>query len=190
MDLRTDATAEKLHSSPLCILALNKTQPASIEIYGNASLKAKDCAVQSNSSDGSGLKLYGSSSFASAADFGVTGGHKGDNWSPEPIGGVDRVVDPFADLPFPDNGPCINAKSKLSKSEFELEPGTYCGGLNIGAHAVVTGDEVMIAFGGADSFLYLLSGADVNLTSPTNGTYKNMQFMSDRDLSQSMHEEE
>ena len=43
----------------------------------------------------------------------------------------------------------------------------------------------MIALVGADSYLYLMSDSVTELTSPVSGTYKNMQFMSDRNLSQS-----
>jgi hypothetical protein len=45
--------------------------------------------------------------------------------------------------------------------------------------AVVTGDQVMIAFTGKGSTLDVWGNAQMNVTSPTSGTYMNMQFMQD-----------
>jgi hypothetical protein len=102
--------------------------------------------------------------------------------------------------------------ARLQGDSFTLYPGTYCGGINIkaGAHvqlepgiyiikdgqlainsgAVVAGTEVMFAFVGANAYLHMLSQAELTVTSPTSGTYINMQFMSDRDLSQSKFDAE
>jgi hypothetical protein len=158
------------------------------------------------------MKQYGSKSNGRAGQFGVTGGFGGTNWSPQPMVEVEPVDDPYAHLPVPIPGPCVDVASKLMQANVTLEPGTYCGGLDIKADSNVTlspgiyimkdgqfnvnsgarvrGEEVMIAFVGADSYLHLLSQADVKLTSPKTGTYKNMQFMSDRVLSKSKHGEE
>lgn len=83
-----------------------------------------------------------------------------------------------------------------------LTPGTYCGGLTVKASAVATmnpgvyifldgplsidsqaqvrGKEVMLAFLGPTSSLNLYSGAVLDVTSPTSGTYANIQFFGDR----------
>lgn len=207
MNIVSDATARKIQSSPLCILALNGNQPASIEVYGNAALNAVNCAAQANSNNGTGMKIYGNKSKATASEFGVNGGFSGDTWSPEPIKGVETVDDPYASLPIPPSGPCVATPKKYKSNEYTLDPGTYCGGLAIGAGAnvklnpgtyvskdgqfsvgsgaTVTGEEVTIALVGSDSYLHLMSGSSTKLTSPTTGTYKNMQFMSDRDVSTS-----
>jgi hypothetical protein len=212
LEVKVNATAAKRMSDPVCVLALNEDQPAAIEVYGNAELNVNGCAVQANSVDGEGLKLYGNKSSASAKQFGVTGNFVGENWSPRPITGTDPVSDPFASLPVPEPESCTDQKSKMQSSNFVLSPGTFCGGLNIkgGAKVVltpgiyimqdgqfavnsgaeVTGENVMIALVGKDSYLNLLSDASVKLTSPVTGTYTNIQFMSDRDLSQSKFEQE
>jgi len=212
MDVVSVAAARKIQSDPLCILALNGSQPASIEIYGNATLNAIDCAAQANSSDGKGMKLYGSKSKATASEFGVNGGYSGETWAPEPIKGVEKVNDPYANLPLPEAGACVDTKKKYGSAQYTLEPGTYCGGLNIGSGAEVTlnpgtyimkdgqfsvgsgatvsGDEVMVALVGSNSYIHLMSKSATKLTSPRSGTYKNMQFMSDRDLSSSKFQQE
>ena len=136
MALETTAEAEKIKSDPLCVLALNSTQPASIEVYGNAQFHARDCAVQANSANSAGMKLYGNAS-ASASEFGVTGGYSGQAWSPEPVVGVGKVTDPYASLPVPAAGSC-EPVSKSIKTDMTLAPGTYCGGIDVKTGANVT----------------------------------------------------
>lgn len=203
------ATAQKSVSDPVCVLALNGSQPSSIEAYGTARFNAH-CAVQANSDDGTGIKIYGNAT-ASATAFGVTGGYSGDAWSPMPYEGTSIIADPYANLPVPVPGPCMLA-DKFIKTDVTLDPGTYCGGIDVktGAHVTlrpgiyimkdgpfavnsgssVTGDEVMVALVGADSYLYLLSQSTTKLSSPRDGVYKNIQFMSDRDLSTSKFNKE
>jgi Putative Flp pilus-assembly TadE/G-like len=203
------ATAVKTLSEPVCVLALNEKQPASIEAYGTAKFNAQ-CAVQANSNHGAGLKIYGNAT-AMAAAFGVTGGYSGSAWSPQPVEGTSVIMDPYASLPVPTAGPCMSV-DKFIKTDVTLEPGTYCGGINVktGAHITlnpgvyimkdgqfavnsgssVNGKDVMIALVGTDSYLSLLSQSATMLTSPRNGIYKNIQFMSDRDLSTSQHNKE
>ncbi len=212
MAVETNATAKKMSSDPLCILALDATQPSTIEIYGNAHLNAPDCAVQANSSNGEGMKLQGAKSSATASQFGVTGNYSGTNWSPKPVIGSEPVLDPYADLPVPAAGTCVDAANIPKGGTFTLNPGTYCGGLKIGSGAVVTltpgiyivkdgqftvssgaavnGEDVLIALVGANSHLNILADAKVKLSSPRDGVYKNIQFMSDRDLSKSKFGEE
>ena len=212
MSVDAKAKAQKQKSHPLCVLALSKTSPASIEVYGNAQFNAHNCAAQANSSNGEGLKTYGSKAKSTASEFGVNGDFSGENWEPTPTTGILPVQDPYANLPVPQPDVCVNLGSKLQGATITLDPGTYCGGLDIMAGSVVSlnpgiyimkdgqfavgsgssvsGDEVMIALVGADSYLLLKSGSTTKLTSPMTGTYKNMQFMSDRDLSQSKHQAE
>jgi Putative Flp pilus-assembly TadE/G-like len=211
MNVTAKATAEKVESAPLCMLALNGSEPASLEVYGNATLNAINCAVQANSSNKTGMKMYGASK-ATASEFGVGGDYSGTGWSPPPVNGVEKVKDPFADVPVAVPGSCTSVPKKLSSGKFTLDPGTYCGGLDFGAGAAVflnpgnyimkdgqfqvgsgatvTGENVMVALVGANSHLLLMSNSSTKLTSPTEGTYKNIQFMSDRDLSTSKFNQE
>jgi hypothetical protein len=84
-----------------------------------------------------------------------------------------------------------------------LKPGTYCGGINITGKSLVVrlepgiyvmvdgsllvngnarleGEQVLIAFTGTDATLRIWGGSSVELTSPTSGVYKNVQFFQDR----------
>ncbi len=214
LKVASESRAEKAESEPLCVLALNDTNKESIYAYGSAAIRVGNCAIQANSRSGSGIQLDGQKSEISASRIGVTGGFggTGSGWSPMPVTGTVPVDDPYADLPVPASGTCIDIGNKLTQAVVTLQPGTYCGGLEIKAGSTVTlssgiyimkdgqfsvnsgatvqGEEVMIAFVGANSYMYLQSGSTTRLTSPLDGTYRNIQFMSDRDLSKSKFGEE
>lgn len=213
-DLSVEASSqgEKLASDQVCVLALNGDSPNGLEVYGNAQFEASNCAVQANSDHSGGMRVYGKTASATASQFGVTGGYTGTGFTPEPITDVEPVRDPYAGLPVPEPASCVDVSSKLVKASITLDPGTYCGGLNIkaganvilnsgvyimkdgpfqvGSGASVNGEEVIIALVGTDSTIYLQSDASVVVSSPLAGIYKNIQFMSDRDLSKSKFEEE
>ncbi len=191
-------------SDPVCVLALDSSSPQAVEIYGTAQFTARNCAVQANSTDGSGMRQYGSAT-GRARRFGVNGGYSGSGFTPLPITGVPPTADPYASIPFPATGPCVDIASKLQNTPAVLEPGTYCGGIRIMANSqiimqpgvyvmldgpfridsqsTVRGTDVVIAFKGFDTSLYLGSGADVQLTSPSSGTYMNIQFLQDKNSS-------
>lgn len=186
---------------PVCVLALDSSSPQGIEIYGTAQFTARNCAAQANSSDGTGMRQYGSA-VGRARQFGVKGGYSGTGFFPRPVTGVPVIDDPYAGIPVPPAGACVDIASKLQNTPAVLDPGTYCGGIRIMANSriimnpgvyvmkdgpfridsnsTVTGTEVTVAFTGFDSSLYLGSGAIVDLTSPKSGTYMNIQFFQDK----------
>lgn len=210
-EIKSTAEAVKMDSDPVCVLALSPSSPNGLEVYGNAEFKANNCAVQANSTSSVGMRTYGKGK-ASASQFGVTGNFSGESFSPPPFSGIEPVIDPYKLLPVPTPGACVNVGSKIINTEIALNPGTYCGGLNIKAGstvhlspgsyimqdgqfsvnsgAKVFGEEVTIFFVGANSYLHMLSDAEVTVTSPKKGTYKNIQMMSDRELSASKFNEE
>ena len=199
------AEAKKRASNPICIHALNKSAPRALEIYGNATLDATNCAGMANSSSGEGIKVYGAKSMAKALEFGVTGNFAGSNISPTPFVDLEPVEDLFAALPLPAIKPCADVATKLSKTEVTLQPGTYCGGIDIspgsdvtlapgiyvlldgplavGANSRLSGTEVVLALVGENAVLNINSGSEIRLTSPLKGRYANVQVMSDRKIS-------
>jgi Flp pilus assembly protein TadG len=205
------SSAIRLDSDPVCVLALTPSSPNGLEVYGNASFNANNCAVQANSENSAGMRTYGKGR-ASASQFGVTGNFTGTSFEPMPYTDIEPVVDPYKSLPVPIAGPCLNVSTKLTGESITLDPGTYCGGVNIKAGSNITfnpgsyimkdgtlsinsgskltGNEVTIFFVGANSYLHMLSDSEAKLTSPKSGTYKNIQMMSDRDLSASKFNEE
>lgn len=210
MDVGVSAAATRQESDPLCVLALNPTNDNSFYVYGSARFDA-DCPAQVNSTSDAGGSITGSKSSASASMFGFSGKAQGVGWSPQPIVGTEPTADPYASLPIPSPGHCKMTDAVIKGSSI-LDPGTYCGGLTvktgatiklnpgiyimrdgqfrIDSGASIEGNEVLIALVGRDSYIYMGSSSSAKLTSPRDGIYKNMQFMSDRDLSQSKFEEE
>ena len=204
------SAAQKATSDPICLLALNSRDQGSIDLNGAASVTA-GCPVQANSGSGSGVRQVGDSRMVSSL-FNTSGGFKGTNFSPPPTPNSPRVHDPYASLPFPPLGSCLElgAKApngKIQSANVTLSPGTYCGGLEISSGSVVrlepgiyvfkggsvkisgsrvTGSEVVLAFADGTAsngaIFELTGGADVKLTSPSTGTYMNMQFIEDQSI--------
>lgn len=200
--ISAESAARRLWSAPVCVLALHESAPNGFEIYGNAEFNAPTCAAQANSANDMGMRTYGKAT-AVAADFGVQGKSSGDGFAPRPIEGVSPTLDPYASVPFPLIEDCVDIRKKLQQTVTTLSPGTYCGGLDLKAQSEVTlapgiyimkdgpldvnsntrlfGRDVLIAFTGKHSTLYLGSGAIVDLTSPQSGPWANIQFYQDRD---------
>ncbi len=198
------SAARVASSEPVCVLSLDNASSRGLEIYGTAQFTARNCAAQANSRDGAGMKTYGNAT-AKARKFGVKGGFSGTGFQPKPVVGVQEIIDPYASIPIPASGACVDIASKLQHTPAVLVPGTYCGGIRIMANSkiimlpgeylmldgpfrvdsnsTVDGSEVVIAFKGKDSTMYLGSGAIINLTSPMSGTYQNIQFLQDKSSS-------
>jgi hypothetical protein len=200
------SAAKKAKETPICILGLNNIAEGAFQQNGTSTLDATNCAAQFNSRNGSAMLQQGQPQ-ARATAFGVSGHAQGSSFTPPPFTRSAPVADPFASLPFPILGPCIDASSRFNSSSVTLDPGTYCGGvevragttlrLNPGVYimkdgnftvqsgSTVTGDDVMIAFTGEagnwPASLILLGGATMRVTSPANGPYAGIQFFGARE---------
>jgi hypothetical protein len=199
------AAARKRLSDPVCVLGLDPTQAETIDFNGQAELEAINCAVQSNSDSGAGINQKGQP-LLKAKSIGVTGKAKGSRYQPPPIEGTSRMADPFQDLEFPSSRACdpSDKGQKIQNQTITLYPGTYCGGLKLMAGsnvtfapgeyvfkngplwiisgAVVHGDDVLLAFTGANATLLMDGSSELRVTSPSSGPYTNMQFFSDPDM--------
>lgn len=200
------AAARKRQSMPLCVLGLNTTAEGAFKQNGGSTFDATNCAAQFNTTSASGMTQQGHPT-ARAKAFGVSGQAQGAGFNPPPTTGTPPIADPFASLPFPPLGPCIDAASRFSKETVTLDPGTYCGGidakagsrvtLNPGVYIVkdgnltiqsgstVRGSEVMIAFTGEagnwPATLIMLGGSSMDVTSPVVGPYAGVQFFAARE---------
>jgi hypothetical protein len=204
LTIRVSSAAKKHVGAPVCLLGLDPIEAATLDFNGHASVELDDCAAQANSANGAGIRQVGQPTLT-AKEIGVTGGYTGHNYSPEPTTGTSPIPDPFAALPEPEPAACDPMSgASLQQKTITLTPGTYCGGLSIKAQsvvtllpgiyimrdgpltidskAVVTGQEVMIAFLGEGATLYMLGGASLSVTSPTSGIYANIQFFGDRNV--------
>jgi Flp pilus assembly protein TadG len=197
------SAAAKKSEIAICVLGLNGLDNGAFDVNGGPIFNAPDCAVQANSNSRSGMSQEGKSATVKAKKFGVKGGHKTDSYDPAPTDGSPVIPDPYASMPFPAYSACPKGSKTLDiKDDTVLSPGTYCGGIHINGSGprvtmqpgvyvmvdgpfwvngggIVKGDKVMVAFTGKGSTLQVWGDASVNLTSPTSGTYTNMQFMQD-----------
>ena len=199
----TNSSAIAINPQPICLLALNKTMDRAIEIGGTGSLEAVNCAVQANSTSDNAI-YAGGSSRAKAEDFCSPGGYVGNNFSPRPKRCY-AVEDPYAGLEFPYSGKCdhYNKRVKRGDGTVILNPGKYCGGIDIGVHAtvrlspgqyIISGGDFSIGshsnIAGSDVAIFLIGnntgididgGAVVSLSAPTEGEYEGFLFIQDPD---------
>lgn len=181
------------NAAPACVLALSTTVDGAFYVNGTTSFEAINCGVYTNSNANESLRAVGDPT-VSASNFCTVGGADiNGNFLPLPVTGCAPVPDPFAPLTAPASEECVGSANALvlKKGEHTLSPGTYCGGLELMAQAVVTFESgVYVIKGGALIFrsgsqssgslvgFYLTGtgaqmdvngGADVAITASANG---------------------
>jgi Flp pilus assembly protein TadG len=200
----SDATAAIVHSGEFCVLSLyNGTNPG-IDVGGNAVLNL-GCGLASNSTGSNAINAFGSSSVTASPIMGVGGLSGSTNYT-----GTTKLqpysaeqTDPFSYVQNPPPQTCSNSEQvkpadptkTLSPGCYgsldidgsaNLQPGTYYingGDLKFGAQAKVTGNGVtfvMTGPGGAAGDLDMNGQADLNLSAPGSGDYKDILFYRDR----------
>jgi len=201
IEIGASSSATAVNPQPICLLALNKTMEKAIEVGGTGSLQAINCAVQANSTSDSAVYAQGSST-AEAAAFCSPGGYVGNNFSPTPKRCY-QVEDPYKSKEWPIAGACDHNNKRIRRQNgaVTLNPGTYCGGIDIGSHADVTlnegvyvmkngdfdigshakvkGSAVTIYLTGNNISIDIDGGATVDLSAPTNGDYTGFLFVQD-----------
>ena len=194
------ATAWRGPRHTICVLALDPTSPGGLNIRGTGQLTLEECAAQTNSNDRLALLQEGTKSNAAAESFCSHGGVGGINFTPKPYKYCSRADDPFKDLPVPTKYGCDYRNTVYKNGIFEVGPGTFCGGINIEAHADVTFKEglyvvdgefriaahsVVKGYGvtfyliGNKAKLTIVSHADVDLVAPSFGDYAGVLFAQD-----------
>ncbi len=202
--LQATAIALPITSSPPCILALNRTAAATINISGSSSLTAEGCEVTSNSTNPSAITINGSASLTSkcASSSGAIASSAGmtlECGSPREY--ALPSIDPFKDVPTPlVAGPCLPAtilKGLHGIPEIGV-PGRYCNGLTIQGLAVLLPGVYIIDGGtltinatadvvGLGVTFFLTNGAnvkvngtaDMDLHAPSIGPYAGILFYAD-----------
>jgi Flp pilus assembly protein TadG len=126
-----------------CVLALNQTAQAALQLTGNATIliTAPKCVLQVNSNNLDAVDLNGNTSIRSVENCFVGGvqGVGNSSISPAPDRSCKPVPDPFAAYPRPAVGPCDYTNFSLSGNKtMTLQPGVYCGGMNFNGPVKVT----------------------------------------------------
>src|SRR5262249_54555475 len=189
--------------STACVLGLQQTNDA-IFVHGSGGLKAH-CGGYSNSTSSNAIDFDGDS-VTSASSICVVGNYVKDSQAqvtPTPQKCQAAMADPLAALPVPSNAgaACTYNGYKLDGTG-TLNPGVYCGGLeiassakatfnsgnyiirdgqfNIGSSAQVTGQNVFFYLTGSNANLDQGSSSQMNFTAPNSGTYKGVLFFQSR----------
>jgi Flp pilus assembly protein TadG len=126
-----------------CVMALNRTAPAALQLTGNASItiNAPKCVIQVNSSSASAVTQNGNTVIHSVENCFVGGVSTVGNstLSPAPDATCKPIPDPFDKYPRPSVGNCTYNNYQLSGNKtVTLQPGVYCGGMTFSGPVNVT----------------------------------------------------
>lgn len=165
-EFAASATAVARGGSNVCIIALDDAAPAAIDANFSSKISAPSCALLSNSSSSTGIKVSGSST-VTASLICSSGGYSGAStaFAPAPMTDCPPTPDPLSERAPPPYGPCdytnkiVGDRSQTTivsaltasfaelkgsttqgmiRTPYTLDPGVYCGGLTIGANASAT----------------------------------------------------
>jgi Flp pilus assembly protein TadG len=198
-----DATAKLAGKTNLCVLALAPRSAKAIRMDKTAKMLATGCSVYSNSKDAEGVRLDASSEIV-ASMVCSAGGFKSKSGVIKPSATTDCPVieDPLASRKAPNLGACVKSKLVLKSGKHTLNPGTYCGGLQITGNAQVEflsgeyiidngkfeisslahakGTDVAFYLSGEATTLQFTDDATISLSGSESGSMAGLLFFEDR----------
>ena len=197
-----NASSQGTNNAAVCILALNPTSSDGLHVQGNNTLTAKDCWAWVDSNSNTAINGVGNAN-ASARGFctvGAVSDHN--NYAPTPRSGCKAMADPYKSLAGPFYSGCDYNDQSIKNKTVTLNPGVYCGGLNIQANANVTfspgtyvikdgvfniqanssakGNGVVFYFTGNNAQLNVIGGASLTLSAPSSGPFGGILFFQDK----------
>jgi Flp pilus assembly protein TadG len=202
--IRVVSAAQTSNSSNICVIGLESADTATVSLETNAVISAPKCAVYSNSESTSGLSSTGNALLTAQLTCSA-GGYSGAirNFSNPPLTDCPAVSDPLASRPAPPVGTCDQRDAAYQNFIGSLEPGVYCGGLNIQAASEVTlksgiyvikdgpliiesssqvqAKGVGFYFTGKNASFLFGSSSIVNIEAPTTGAMAGLVAFQDRD---------
>ncbi len=190
-----------------CVMALNRTAQAALQLTGNASItiNAPKCVIQVNSSSSRAVEMNGNTVIKAVENCFVGGISAVGNSSisPQPNATCAPIPDPFANYPRPTVGACTYNNYQLSGNQtVTLQPGVYCGGMTFSSHVNVTfapglyvikdgvisetggtftGNGVSFFLTGYNTSVQLSGQANWHLVAPTNGPLPGFAIFLDPD---------
>ena len=196
-------------SNPICMLALDPESTDGIHIQGANVVKYPGCWAQTNSSKPTAINAMGSNATATGDGHCAVGGYDAphNNFSPAPQTGCAVVGDPFATVSaytLPSSSyrstftapalatTCKASNLSLKKGTYTLDPGRYCGGIDIKAQATVifnpgvyvvdngvfsvqsgasvSGSNLLFYYSGANAHMTIIGGGTVNFKGRSTGS--------------------
>lgn len=203
--LRVRAVSAYENEQQACILALDTWANDAVIFIGNPTATFSGCVVMSNSLADDSITIAGSADvtapcIVSAGGTAVTADLTLTSCS-APMEEMPQALDPYASLPEPSlSGPCESVPGGNPHLPKTLDPGVYCGGMNLSGTInlnpgmyVIDGGELRInanaAVNGAGVTFFLTNGAtvhfngsaEIDLSAPTSGIYAGVLMYGDRD---------
>ncbi len=195
-----------------CLYVLHPSASGALKMAGTGTLSA-NCGIMVNSSSSDALKITGNACISVTA-ISIKGGYLNGGNScllvPTPVTGVPAVPDPLAGVAPPAVGACnyTNYKATGVPPVVTLNPGVYCGGINIAGGSVVFNPGTYILKGGglivksgtvvsgtgvtfyntegggyAYAAIDIAENVTVTLLAPTTGPLAGILFFQDRSIS-------
>lgn len=138
VDLKVVSVARIVGRPNVCLLALERSEPAALWLVKSSRMTGNNCSVFSNSSSTTGLIVRDDAVLSAKTVCSAGGIDKSGKINPEPIGDCPTFEDPLAGRPEPLLGDCDYKNVTVSDATETLSPGVYCGGLSITGTAKVT----------------------------------------------------
>ncbi len=195
------STASIAGESKVCVLTL-ATGPLSFAMDQNAKITATGCAIYSNSTDKMAVYFGGASSVEASlvcSAGGVIG--KGAVGITQLQTDCPPLANPLAAVPVPKIGACTYTNLKISSGNMALNPGTYCGGIEVSGNAIVNfspgeyivkdglfrvyntatvnGTNTVFFLTGLKSLISFTNDATINLSGAETGTMAGLLFFED-----------
>ena len=200
-------TASNTNPGKVCLLSLDPNSDDGIHLQGANQVNYADCWAHTNSTKGTAINAVGNVAKAVGKGHCAVGNYTQthDTFTPLPTAGCAPVEDPFATIGAYSNNTyrptftpptqavtCKATNLSLKKGAFTLDPGRYCGGIDIKAGAAVTlnagiyyvdngvlnvqsgatltGSNVMFYLAGLNSTMTIIGGGTVDLSGRTSGS--------------------
>ena len=210
LTIRAEASASSsAPNQPICMLALDPESVDGIHIQGANVVRYLGCWAHTNSVKATAINANGSNATATGDGHCAVGGYAAEhnNFTPTPKTGCAVVNDPFAtvsayNLPLSSyqstfTAPtlattCKASNLSLKKGTYTLDPGRYCGGIDIKAQATVvfnpgvyvidnglfnvqsgasvSGSNLLFYYSGSNSRMTIIGGGTVNLKGRNTGS--------------------
>jgi hypothetical protein len=205
LTIQARAVAAYENEQQACILALDTWANDAVIFIGNPTATFEGCVVMSNSLADDSITIAGSADvtapcIVSAGGTAVTADLTLTSCA-APMEEMPQALDPYASLPEPPTaGPCTSVPNGNPHVPKTLNPGRYCGGMDLSGTVTLTPGVYVIDDGdfrinanavvsGAGVTFFLTNGAEVhfngsaqiNLSAPTSGTYAGVLMYGDRD---------
>lgn len=137
-EVHARAVARVVGRPNICVLALEPSEPGAIWLVKSAKMTGNNCSVFSNSTASNGLAVREGAAMTAFNICSAGGVDNNGAMSPEPLIDCPQFDDPLASRPEPTIGTCDYTNTSIVNETRTLNPGVYCGGLNIRGTSNVT----------------------------------------------------